>query len=178
MRFSGGLPRARRTRAGGRRYREDAFTHIDRPLQMNRATPPIRKLSTRLLTYETSGKKPSPTTVSAAFRIYEKLRPQLVTLMGDGGCRALLTRALALAKAEVPSFRVVRVHADGTLEVSNETRPPIDPKHLAAGSVVLLAHLLGLLVSFIGAPLTLGLVREVWPDIYLNNSEFGIQRKR
>jgi hypothetical protein len=108
-----------------------------------------------------------------AFQICEKLRPQLATMMGNGGFRALLTRALALAKAEVSSFRTVRVNADGTLEASNQSGTQIDPQQLAEGSVVLLSHLLGLLVAFIGANLTLGLVREVWPEIHLNNSEFG-----
>jgi hypothetical protein len=93
--------------------------------------------------------------------------------MGNGGFRTLLTRALALAKAEVSSFRAVRVSADGTLDASNDSGTQRDSAQLAEGCVVLLAQLLGLLVSFIGANLTVGLVRDVWPEMSLNNSEFG-----
>ena len=38
----------------------------------------------------------------AVFLVCEKLRPHLAMLMGNAGFRALLSRALALAKAEVP----------------------------------------------------------------------------
>lgn len=93
--------------------------------------------------------------------------------MGDGGFRVLVTRALALATEEVPSFRAVRVNANGTLEALTGSGAQQDPPQLAEGCVVLLAQLLGLLVSFIGANLTVGLVREVWPEMSLNNSEFG-----
>ncbi|MHB8744300.1 MAG: hypothetical protein ACYC9L_14400 [Sulfuricaulis sp.] len=145
---------------------------------MSRATLQIlRKFSTRLLMHETSENISSETTVPVAFQICEKLHPQIATLMGNGGFRALLTRALALTKAEVSSFRAVRVNADGTLGAMSKSGTQIDPEQLAKGSVVLLAQLLGLLVSFIGANLTLGLVREVWPELHLNNSEFGIGGK-
>ncbi len=35
-------------------------------------------------------------------------------------------------------------------------------------AVAITAHLLGLLVTFIGEPLTLRLVREAWPDASLD----------
>ncbi len=141
---------------------------------MSRATLLIlRKFSTRLLIHEASENVSSETTVPVALQICEKLRPQISTLMGNGGYRALLTRALALAKAEVSSFRAVRVNADGTLEATSQSGMKIDPKQLTKGSVVLLAQLLGLLVSFIGVNLTLSLVRQVWPELHINNSEFG-----
>jgi len=94
--------------------------------------------------------------------------------MGNGGFRALLTRALVLAKAEVPWLSVVRVNGDGTLDKLDELERQIDQKQLIQGSSVLLAELFGLLVNFIGAALTLGMVREVWPEIVVNDSEFFI----
>ena len=38
----------------------------------------------------------------------------------------------------------------------------------AEAAVAITAHLLGLLVTFIGEPLTLRLVREAWPDASLD----------
>jgi hypothetical protein len=38
------------------------------------------------------------------------------------------------------------------------------------GSEVLLAHLIGLLVAFIGEILTLRLIHELWPDLSENNN--------
>ncbi len=41
----------------------------------------------------------------------------------------------------------------------------LDPDELFEGGVVLVAHLLGLLVAFIGEGLTLHLMREIWPKV-------------
>ena len=49
----------------------------------------------------------------------------------------------------------------------------VDPEELSEGEVVLLAQLLGLLVAFIGEKLTLRLVREVWPQVPLDDLDFG-----
>ncbi len=93
--------------------------------------------------------------------------------MGSVGFRALVSRALALANAEVPWLRVVQVKADGSLQGLSESEAQVDPKELFEGGVVLLAHLLDLLVAFIGENLTLGLMREVWPKISPNDLDFS-----
>ena len=140
---------------------------------MSRATAQMRNFAERLMAYETDGNKPSATGTSAAFPVSDKLRPHLATLMGNGGFHALLSRALALANAEVPSLRAVHVKADGSLEGLEELHAQLDPDELFEGRVVLLAQLLGLLVAFIGENLTLRLVREVWPKVPLNDLDFG-----
>jgi hypothetical protein len=140
---------------------------------MSRATPQMRNFATRLIADEARGYKLSATKTSADFNVCEKLRPNLETFMGNAGYRALLSRALALAKAEVPSLRAVHVNADGTLEGVEEHRAQLDPDELFEGRVILLAQLLGLLVAFIGENLTLRLVREVWPKASLDNLGFG-----
>jgi len=129
----------------------------------------MRDFAERLIAYETRGNKSSETKPPAVFLVGEKLRPQLATLMGNVGFRELLSRALALANAEVPWLRAVRVKADGSFEGSDEFGAQVDPDEVFEGSVVLLAQLLGLLVAFIGEDLTLRLVREVWPKLSLNN---------
>jgi hypothetical protein len=62
----------------------------------------MRDFAERLIAYETRGNNPSETETSGPFLVGEKLRPQLATLMGNVGFRALLSRALALANAEAP----------------------------------------------------------------------------
>ncbi len=47
---------------------------------------------------------------SATLRVYEKLRQSLGVLAGVAGFQSLASRALALAKSEVPSLSAVRVH--------------------------------------------------------------------
>ncbi len=140
---------------------------------MSRATPKMRDFAERLIGHETRKNKSSETKTPAACRVAEKLRPHLATLMGNLGFRALLSRALALANAEVPWLRAVHVNADGSLEGLDELGAQVDPDEIFEGCVALLAQLLGLLVAFIGEDLTLRLVREVWPKLSLNNLDAG-----
>lgn len=134
----------------------------------------MRDFAERLIAYETRGNKSSGTkTPIAILLVDEKLRPHLATLMGIVGFRALLSRALALASAEVPWLRALHVKADGSLEGFDALDRQVEPAAVFEGSVVLLAQLLGLLATFVGENLTLRLVREVWPKLSLNGLDLG-----
>ena len=139
---------------------------------MNRATPKMRHFAAHLIAYEMSQNKSFKTKTPAAFLVIEKLRPDLANLMGNAGFRALLSRSLALANAEVPWLRAVHVKADGSFEGLDELGAQVDPDQISEGRVVLLAQLLGLMVVFIGESLTLRLVRDVWPRLSLNDLDF------
>jgi hypothetical protein len=126
---------------------------------MDKPSPSMRDLARRLLAASPPASDPH---VHEAVRVNEKLRISLTQFAGADGFASLLRRALALASAEVPALRSARVSADGRLEGLEQLASP-------AGSVggeeavAITAHLLGLLVTFIGEPLTLKLVREAWP---------------
>ena len=89
--------------------------------------------------------------------------------MGTAGFREILLCALPRATVEVPWLRSMRVKQDGSLEGLNDLGAQHRPDELSEGGIVLFAHLLGLLVAFIGRDLTLGFVLEVWPEVPLNN---------
>jgi hypothetical protein len=101
-----------------------------------------------------------------AVRVCEKLRIALTRFAGSDGFRSLLRRALALARAGVPSLQAVKLKPDGTLE-GIEVIAVDATNGGAEAAVAITTHLLGLLVTFIGEPLTLRLVREAWPDASL-----------
>jgi hypothetical protein len=130
----------------------------------------MRRFAKRLMAYETPRREASKL---AAFHAVDKLRPHLAALMGNGGFRALLSRALVLATAEVSWLRAVHVEADGALQGLEAPRARLHPAEFLEGKVVLLAQLLGLLVTFIGTSLTARLVSEIWPQISLNDRDFG-----
>jgi hypothetical protein len=144
---------------------------------MNRASPTMRSFAKRLIACEAKGNKSSRTTHSATFLVIEKLRPHFTTLMGNAGFRALLSRSLALASAEVRWLRAVQVTVDGSLAGMDELAQ-VDPVKLAEGGVVLIAQLLGLLVAFIGEKLTLQIMREVWPKLALDDLNFDEGNKK
>lgn len=142
---------------------------------MYRATPKMRSIAERLIKYETQKKAPAETTDTSIFRVTDRLRPQLAMLMGNGGFRAPLARALALAGAgaEVSWLREVQVKADGTLEGLAALHASLKPTEYREDRVVLLAQLLGLLVAFIGPALTSRLMSEIWPQLAADNVDFG-----
>jgi hypothetical protein len=124
-----------------------------------------RTLAARLIACEARGRHAGGSEVPDAFQICEKLRAPLATLMGSTGYHALLSRALTIARQEHAWLGTVPVPAEGPLAAPAEAAAPVTPQALAAGSAALLSTLLGLLMTFIGEPLTLHLVREVWPDL-------------
>ena len=132
-------------------------------------TEQITNAAERLLGYErvTSGHAPGGAT--AAFRVSEKLRRVLSLLLGAGGFRALLTRALVLARAEAPWLLAVQVTPDGTMEGLGKPDSPSSDGRIAKGETALIAHLLGLLVTFVGETVMLRLVQEAWPKADLDD---------
>lgn len=146
------------------RGRTDAF---DRHL-VRAATPATRALARRLVALASERTADSPAPAEASVQVCEALRRPLTRLAGAGGYRYLLTRAVALATAEVPRLEGLSVLPDGSLAGVEhlEGSEPLDrPEPLEPGGVVLVAELLGLLIAFIGETLTRSLVREAWPDV-------------
>jgi hypothetical protein len=131
----------------------------------------MRSFAKQLMVYETLKNNSSKAKLSA-FPVTDKLRPLLATLMGNGGFRALISRALALAGAEVFWLHALHVNADGDLEGVEASHARLDPAEFLEGKIVLLAQLLELLVAFIGTSLTLRLLSEIWPQISLDDLDF------
>jgi hypothetical protein len=129
----------------------------------NSATPKLKGFARRLLVYEAASGTPADAKDSAAFRVCEKLRVQLTKTTGIGGFSALVSRALALAGAEVPWLRALQINSDGSLKGLDEQEAKLDSRVVTEGQVVLLSQLLGLLVIFVGPALTLQLLRDIWP---------------
>jgi hypothetical protein len=135
------------------------------------------QLARRLLTYEAAAGKNSEPAESVAFRVCEKLRRPLCSLAGVAGFRSLLSRALALARAEAPSLSTVQVGADGSLKGLDELALKKDKEMSKEGGAILIAQLLGLLLTFIGEGITLRLVQDVWPESAFDNRDSGKERK-
>ncbi len=127
----------------------------------------LRDVAERLLRYEAVAEKPE----TAAFRVSEKLRHLLSTLLGAAGFRALLARALHLAKAKVPELSAVEVKSDGSLAGLSKVSRHSRSTPMAKGEVMLITELLALLDTYIGEALMLRLVQDVWPKATLDALE-------
>jgi hypothetical protein len=130
----------------------------------NLVNPQTREIAERLFADEAAAATSSDANLPAAFRVCEKLRRPLTTLAGAAGFHSLLLRALTLAKREAPSLGALQVNAAGSLEGIEPNLYNQD----AEGGALLVAHLIGLLFTFIGEPLTLRLMHDVWPHASFN----------
>lgn len=130
--------------------------------KMSKLNSKMQDIALRLLAHEVATVDRSETSTPAMVRVSEKLRRPISSLAGATGYRALLARALSLAKAQTPGLSSVHVEPDGSLE--------LDGSDLLNGEAeeadtVLIAQLLGLLSNFIGEDLTLRLVHDAWPSL-------------
>ena len=139
--------------------------------------PQTRDLAQRLLASENAAGKTSESTEFAAFGVCERLRQPLITLAGVAGFRSLLSRALTLARAEAPGLSAVQVAADGSLKGLDELASQTDKEQARDGGAILIAQLLGLLLTFIGEGLTLRLIQDVWPEVAFDGHVFEKERK-
>ena len=139
--------------------------------------PVSRQMARRLLTCEAAAGKNSEPTASAVSRVCEKLRQPLSTLAGVAGFHSLLSCALRLARAEVPTLRAVTLAEDGSLQGLDAPGPQKDKDHANEVGAILIAHLLGLLITFIGVGITSRLVQDVWPEVALNDRESGKEKQ-
>ena len=140
---------------------------------MNRATPKLRDFAERLISAGLIETESSASKPPAVFIVIENLRPLLAQVVGALGFSAVLSRALAIASADVAWLRAVHVKPDGSLEGLDELEVKVDPKEIAEGRVVLLAEFFSLLVELIGERLVLQLVHQAMPKISNDDLYFG-----
>lgn len=134
---------------------------------MKEASAAAQLMARRLLDRkraESGSREPADIGAHLALRAIQKLGLHLSKLVGDAGFQVLLARALALAKAENHWLESVRVSAEGHLEGYEETIDLHTPESAEQGSEALLAHLIGLLQTFIGEDLTARMLADVWPN--------------
>ncbi len=124
----------------------------------------MRNLAKRIIACETDGDSSAGAKMPDAFHVFEKLRPQLVPLMGKGGFRALISRALREARVEAPWLRAIQVKTNGNLAGLKEIQALLSLDAIYVGRVALLAQVLGQLVAFIGENLMSRMVLRVWPQ--------------
>jgi len=145
---------------------------------MQTPSPSTRNLARRLLAASRNGADPSVGDPSVAdpsvadpVVVIERLGASLSRLVGADGFASLLRRALTLACMESPSLRKVKIDAAGRLQGLEQL--PMEPgaDARAEATIAVTAHLLELLVTFIGEAITLRLVREAWPDVPLDDPD-------
>jgi len=142
---------------------------------MPEVSPAARALARRVLLRDAGG-RPAPAPLAAApGRAEARLRRRLADLVGVTGYTTLVARAVRLARVEVPALERVTVdahvgagaEAEGGLRGVREFALASDGDAAVVedGLTAILAHIVGLLVIFIGEGLALRLIHEAWPEL-------------
>ncbi|HKG96295.1 MAG TPA: hypothetical protein VKA97_00675 [Pyrinomonadaceae bacterium] len=134
---------------------------------MRQASPELKNLARRLLAHEAK-KSPSPVKLAEALAVCcQRLHTGLDPLIGGGGFRALLDRALYLAKKEHSWLNGVGIedYPGCELKTLREAMNGKEPAVINETFTVILANVIWLLVTFIGEDIALGLIEEAWPDM-------------
>jgi hypothetical protein len=132
---------------------------------MRQATPQLKSLAQRLLAHEAK-KSPNPAKLAEALEVCcQRLHKRLDPLVGAGGFRALLERALFLAKKEHAWLEGVEIQAYPGCELKalNEAMTGRKPGEIRETLTIILANVIWLLVTFIGEDIVYGLIEEAWP---------------
>ena len=105
---------------------------------------------------------------AVARRAYDELARVSAPLIGQVGVDALTGRALHLAQRQYPWLvqTLEPGQADGPFVQVILGLKRQDPAVATEAAGAVFATLTGLLVAFIGEPLTVGLLRKAWPDAF------------
>jgi hypothetical protein len=128
----------------------------------------LRQLALKVLAQH-AGPAAGPEALAvAARRAYDDLARVSAPLIGQVGVDALTGRALHLAQREYPWLVPTRKPEppEGPFAQIKICLEQEDPALAIECVGAVLATFTGLLVTFIGEPLTAGLLRKAWPDAF------------
>ena len=125
-----------------------------------------RRLALKVLTQRVSSAPEGEALAAAARSTYDDLAHVCSPLIGQVGVDALTARALHLAQQEYSWLVDGRdpEHAQDPFAPVLARLAGQDPAAATEGAAAVFAMLVGLLVTFIGEPLTTSLIRNAWPE--------------
>lgn len=128
----------------------------------------LRQLALKVLAQHAGPAAGAEAVAAAARRAYDDLARASAPLIGNVGVDALTGRALHLAQREFPRLVHTRGpgHSDDPFSQVVVCLEREDPAVAIEAAAAVLATLTGLLVSFIGEPLTGRLLHKAWPDAF------------
>ena len=137
-------------------------------------SPAVRRLARRLLAQEAGGRADPDGLMDAAETASTKLGAHLSRLVGGLGYQALLRRAVHLAGTEFPRLQrdtagwaTGEPGVDAGLGRLRGTLRLLGAAEAGPALAAVFAHLVWLLVTFIGQDLTTRTLRQVWPEVRL-----------
>ena len=128
----------------------------------------LRQLALKILAHRSGSGVGAEAFLASVRCAYDDLARVAIPLIGQAGVDALAGRALYLAQQEYSWL----VDADEPEDANDRIAQamvraePLDPAVATEGAAAVFAILAGLLITFIGEPLTRGLMRKAWPEAF------------
>ena len=132
---------------------------------MEKPSQTIRELASQLIAAEASAGTGPDFHVAAL--VCSKLQLSLTRFAGADAFSALMRRSLGLSRAEIPALNGVKVGSEGCVEGLE-----LVDGGLESGTTIT-ANFLWLLITFVGEPGAMRLVKDVWPDLQLSELSKG-----
>jgi hypothetical protein len=128
----------------------------------------LRQLALNVLAQHAGSAASAEVLAAAARRAYDDLAQISIPLIGQVGVNALTGRAVHLAQREYSWLADSREpeHANEPFAQVIVCLARQDPAVGTEGAAAVFAIFAGLLVTFIGEPLTTGLLRKAWPEAF------------
>jgi hypothetical protein len=132
----------------------------------------LRRLALKVVAQDGARAASAESIAAAALRAYNDLARVAAPLIGQGGVDSLTGRALHVAQREYPWLVQAREpdQAEGPFAQVVASLKQQDPAVATEAAGAVFATLMGLLVTFIGEPLTARLLRKAWPDAYSSST--------
>ena len=132
----------------------------------------LRRLALKVLAQYAGPAAGAEGLAAAARRAYDDLARVSAPLIGQVGVNALTGRALHLAQRDHPWLVPTREpeRAEGPFAQAMIHLERQDPAVAAEAAGAVFATFTGLLVTFIGEPLTARLLQKAWPDAFSDMS--------
>ena len=128
----------------------------------------LRGLALKVLAQHAGQGAGAEALAAAARRAYDDLARASAPLIGQVGVDALIGRAVHLAQREYPWMVQARgpAQAEGPFAQVIFSLERQDPAVATEAAGAVFATFMGLLVTFIGEPLTASLLRKAWPGAF------------
>jgi hypothetical protein len=128
----------------------------------------LRQLALKVLAQHAGPAAGTAALAAGARRAYNDLAQVSIPLIGQVGVDALTDRAVHVAQREYSWIGDARdpAQADGPFARVIVSLEGQDPAIATEGAAAVFATFAGLLVTFIGEPLTTGLLRQAWPTAF------------
>ena len=130
-----------------------------------------RDLAAWLLAQEMGNDSTPGSVYEAAERVCQEMGRRLTELVTAEGYRALLARAVHLARPEFPFLRPITSGSatDSCLAALRTPPDDLDPAMSHGAYTAVLGGVIALVTTFIGEELALRVVRDAWPDASLGD---------